>query len=125
MDYIEQSSWLLFLKYLDDLEQEYEEEAMLEDNDYHPILVDTFRWSMWAAPKAADGKRNYDQALTGQDLIQFVDEQLFPYLQDFRNANTPANTIEYKIGEIFSEIKNKGSSYRNTSRFRKSVFNKI
>src|SRR5919112_1917582 len=58
LDYTEQTSWILFLKYLD-------------------------------------------------DLIKYVDEKLFPYLKGFRTRAAGANTIEYKIGEIFSEIENK------------------
>jgi type I restriction enzyme M protein len=39
--------------------------------------------------------------------MDFVDGQLFPYLKSFKQRADNANTIEYKIGEIFSEIKNK------------------
>ena len=42
-DYTEQSSWLLFLKYLDDLEGE-NTEAELKGTDYHPIISDEYRW---------------------------------------------------------------------------------
>ena len=38
LDYAEQTSWLLFLKYLDDLEKEREDEAGLEGRDYTPNL---------------------------------------------------------------------------------------
>ena len=38
LDYAEQTSWLLFLKYLDDLESERQDEAALEGRDYTPIL---------------------------------------------------------------------------------------
>jgi type I restriction enzyme M protein len=44
LDYAEQTSWLLFLKYLDDLETEREDRAALEGRDYVPILVAPFRW---------------------------------------------------------------------------------
>ncbi len=40
-------------------------------------------------------------------LKEFVDNQLFPYLTRFRTDAESANTLEYKIGEIFSEIKNR------------------
>lgn len=110
LDYTEQSSWLLFLKYLDDLEHTQAAEAELEGIDYEFIIDPEFRWSAWAAPKDAAGKLDRDQALTGQDLIRFVDTKLFPYLQGFRHSSTSPDTIEYKIGEIFSEIKNKFQS---------------
>ncbi len=50
---------------------------------------------------------DHDKALTGDDLIKYVDEKLVPYLKGFRTRAEGANTIEYKIGEIFSEIENK------------------
>ncbi|WP_308873725.1 type I restriction-modification system subunit M N-terminal domain-containing protein [Thiothrix subterranea] len=64
LDYTEQSSWILFLKYLDDLEQEYEQEAELGDIPYEYIIDAEYRWSTWAAPKK-DGKPDRDNAKTG------------------------------------------------------------
>ena len=51
LDYIEQKSWILFLKYLDDLEKTREMEAMLQDEAYFPIIAKGFRWSDWAMPR--------------------------------------------------------------------------
>lgn len=51
--------------------------------------------------------------MTGDDLRDFVDDKLFPYLQNFKQKASGPNTIEYKIGEIFGEIKNKISSGYN------------
>jgi len=48
--------------------------------------------------------------LIRDDLIDYVNRQLFPYLQGFKQRATSPDTIEYKIGEIFSEIKNKFQS---------------
>ena len=107
LDYIEQTSWLLFLKYLDDLEKDRASEAELEGKRYTYILDTPYRWDQWAAPKAADGTLDHNRALTGADLVDFVDLRLFPYLQGFKLRARSANTIEYKIGEIFGEIKNK------------------
>ncbi len=107
LDYTEQTSWLLFLKYLDGLEQDKAAEAALEGKTYRHILDAAYRWESWAAPKDADGKLDHNQALTGDDLVEFVDRKLFPYLHGFKQRATGPNTIEYKIGEIFGEIKNK------------------
>jgi len=107
LDYTEQTSWLLFLKYLDGLEQDKAAEAELEGKKYTPILNTPYRWETWAAPKDARGQIDHNKALTGDDLIEFVDEQLFPYLQGFTQRASGSDTIEYKIGEIFGEIKNK------------------
>ncbi|MGX6610844.1 N-6 DNA methylase [Enterobacter kobei] len=107
LDYTEQTSWLLFLKYLDGLEQDKENEALLEGKTYTPILSPRYRWSRWAAPKGADGKIDHNVALTGDDLIEFVDKDLFGYLEGFKQRASGPDTIEYKIGEIFGEIRNK------------------
>lgn len=110
LDYAEQTSWILFLKYLDDLEKEYQQEAELEGLDYTPILESAYQWSTWAAPKNDKGELDRDTAKTGADLIRFVEDKLFPYLRDFKQSAESANTIEYKIGEIFGEIKSKFNS---------------
>jgi len=108
LDYVEQTSWILFLKYLDDLEETKRTEAQLAGNKYEYILSSEYRWNNWACPKGKDGKLDHNKALDGDDLKDFVDHKLFPYLKKFK-AEEP-NTIEYKIGEIFSELKNKISS---------------
>ncbi len=107
LDYTEQTSWILFLKYLDDLERANEQKAQLAGKPYQYLIDKPHRWSTWAAPKKRDGSFDHDKALTGDDLIKYVDEKLFPYLKGFRTRAEGANTVEYKIGEIFSEIENK------------------
>ncbi len=113
LDYTEQTSWLLFLKYLDGLEQDKAMEAELEGKKYTFILDKPYRWESWAAPKAKDGKLDHNKALTGDDLRDFVNGKLFPYLHGFKQKASGPNTIEYKIGEIFGEIKNKIQSGYN------------
>ncbi|MEA5078677.1 MAG: class I SAM-dependent DNA methyltransferase [Anaerolineaceae bacterium] len=113
LDYVEQTSWVLFLKYLDDLEQTREQYAALAGTTYKMILQPEFRWRTWAAPKNGGGKVDMNQALTGDDLIEFVNNQLFPYLRRFKTGAQSPDTIEYKIGEIFTEIKNKVQSGYN------------
>lgn len=107
LDYTEQTSWMLFLKYLDDLEFAKSQEAELMMEEYKYIIDEEHRWSSWAAPKTATGEFDHDNALTGDDLIDYVDQELFPYLKSFKQRADNPNTIEYKIGEIFGEIKNK------------------
>jgi type I restriction enzyme M protein len=113
LDYTEQTSWLLFLKYLDGLEEDKADEAKLEGKRYSYILDKAYRWDSWAAPKSRDGKLDHNAALTGDDLRDFVNQRLFPYLHGFKKNATGPNTIEYKIGEIFGEIKNKIQSGYN------------
>lgn len=107
LDYTEQSSWMLFLKYLDDLEYEKSLEAELLEQDYQYIIDEKHRWGTWAAPKDAEGNFDHNNALTGSDLMDYVDGELFPYLKGFKQRAESPRTIEYKIGEIFGEIKNK------------------
>jgi len=108
LDYVEQTSWILFLKYLDDLEETKKTEAALAGKKYKYILASEYRWNAWACPKNGDGKIDHNKALDGDDLNDFVNLKLFPYLKKFRSEDP--NTIEYKIGEIFHELKNKISS---------------
>lgn len=107
LDYIGQTSWIMFLRYLDELENEKAEIAELEGEDYSFILKEEYRWNTWATPKNSEGKIDHNIALTGKDLVDFVDMKLFPYLASFKQSAISADTIEYKIGEIFSELKNK------------------
>ena len=107
LDYAEQSSWILFLKWLDDYEEDKKTKAKLENKKFKPTLDKEFQWSAWAIVKDKIGKVDFNKTLTGPDLKKFVDEKLFPYLSSFRNSAENFNTLEYKIGEIFSELKNK------------------
>ena len=107
LDYTEQTSWLLFLKYLDGLEHDLADQAALGGKKYAYILDKPYRWESWAAPKGKGGTLDHDKAQTGDDLCDFVNQKLFPYLHGFKQRATGPNTIEYKIGEIFGEIKNK------------------
>lgn len=106
LDYVEQTSWVLFLKYLHDLETERKDRAELNNESYSPIITGQYQWDKWAAPKK-DGAFDYNAALIGDDLINFVNNELFPYLGKFRKSAAGPRTIEYKIGEIFIELRNK------------------
>lgn len=106
LDYVEQTSWILFLKYLEDLEQDKVNAAILSGEEYNRLIESEYQWSTWAAPKQSDGSFDHN-ALTGDDLLDFVNLKLFPYLKQFKTRASSADTIEYKIGEIFSELRNK------------------
>ncbi|MFN8294148.1 MAG: N-6 DNA methylase [Chitinophagales bacterium] len=66
-------------------------------------------------------KLDHHNALTGDDLTDFVNNKLFPYLKKFKLSAESADTIEYKIGEIFSELKNRIQSGYNL----REVINRI
>ena len=107
LDYIEQTSWVLFLKYLDDFESDKETAALLNGESYTRIIDGDYRWSNWAAPKKSDGSLDYNAALTGDDLKDFVNLRLFPHLSGFKQTADDPRSINYKIGEIYSELRNK------------------
>lgn len=121
LDYIEQTSWLLFLKYLDDLETEQEIKAELSGKEYKRLITGFNRWSSWAAPKTANGELDLVNAMTGDDLVEFVDTKLFLALKKYKDTASASNTLEYKIGEIFSELRNKIQSGYNL----REIINKI
>src|SRR3954464_13362822 len=81
LDYTEQTSWLLFLKYLDGLEQDRADEAAMAGKPYAYLIAPPYRWDTWAAPKKADGTPDRQKAMGGKDLVEFVDNALFPYLR--------------------------------------------
>lgn len=112
LDYVEQTSWVLFLKYLDDLEKDKATAAELTGKTYTNIIAPEFQWTKWAAPKLENGKIDHN-ALTGDDLVDFVNGNLFPYLKKIKTDAEHADTVEYKIGEIFSELKNRIQSGYN------------
>ena len=58
-------TWIMFLKFLDDLDRIHEEEAILSGERFRPTLEPPYRWRDWAAPAAG---------LTGEDLIAFVNQ---------------------------------------------------
>lgn len=130
IDYIEQTSWIMFLRYLEELELKWKEEAEFENKDYQFLLKDKFRWSNWAAPiktsenNQEDNKKDnqenntkkqidYNKIQTGEELINFVNQELFPHLANFKEKSQDQKSIAYKIGEIFSELKNKIKSGYN------------
>lgn len=114
MHYTEQTSWVLFLKFLDDYESEKLDEAVLSGQTYQPVLDEKHQWSNWACPKNADGKLDLHRAKTGDDLIEYVNNKLFPYLKDFANVSSTVEldpkSFAYKIGAIFRYLDNKVAS---------------
>jgi len=110
MHYTEQISWILFLKFLNDFEEEKEGEALLNNTKYEQIITNDFRWSHWACPKTEEGKPDVKTSKTGGDLTQFVNGQLFPYLKGFKNSLGDVKSVKYKIGNIFEFLDNRIAS---------------
>ncbi len=62
--------------------------AELDGKTYKRLVSGFYRWSQWATPKKRDpqtGKMVLDtvNAMSGDDLVEFVDQKLFPYLKEF------------------------------------------
>ena len=75
LDYVEQISWLLFLKCLEEMEDRHAAEAAFDGREVAPILAPDYRWSAWTDP---------ERRLTGRDLLTFLDTKLFPYLRSLK-----------------------------------------
>ncbi len=110
MHYTEQVSWILFLKFLNDYENEKSLEAELIGEEYIFVLDEKYRWNTWAAPKGADEKLDVINADTGDDLLDFVNKELFPYLKSFKSIDENAKSLKYKIGAIFEYLDNRIAS---------------
>lgn len=95
MHYTEQISWILFLKFLDDYEIRESDNAFLNGEEYNFILSEKFRFKNWIQTPSWD------------DIKDFVNLELFPYLKSFKNENENFSSMKYKIWEIFSFIDNR------------------
>lgn len=92
---IEQMTWILFLKIYDYQEENWE----FDEDDYKSIIPEELRWRNWAVDNK-DGK-----ALTGDDLLDFVNNKLFPGLKNLElNENSKRNEIIVK--EVFEDNNN-------------------
>lgn len=95
---LEQLSWLIFLKLLDANEAEYE----LDIDGYTSPIPEPLRWRTWA--EASDRDR-----LTGEDLIAFIDGELFPALRRLRASeqnNPVARSIAHTLTTLFTDVNN-------------------
>jgi len=106
MHYTEQISWVLFLKFLADLEESKSEDAELDGETYTYILDEKYRWQNWAVLKV-DGKKDIINSKSGDDLLDFVNKELFPYLKGFKSITENPKSIKYKIGAIFEFLDNR------------------
>ncbi|MGY4707506.1 type I restriction-modification system subunit M [Candidatus Bipolaricaulota sp. J31] len=87
MEYIEHLSWLLFLRFLDAQEEEWETQAKVEGKTYRPIIEPPYRWRDWAV-----------KDWPADDLLSFVHGQLIPYLQ-----NLGGDPLRDAIRSVFAE----------------------
>ena len=90
LDRLPMLTWIMFLKFLDDMEQQRETEAIMAGKRFRPALEPPYRWRDWAAPEAG---------ITGDELIAFINQDealrpdgskgpgLFAYLKGLQGAN--------------------------------------
>lgn len=107
MQYTEQISWILFLKFFDDYEETQAATAILNGQQYNFVLKKEYQRDTRACPKTVDGERDTNRAMSGDDLKDFVKNSLFPYLKWFRNPDGDYQSMKYKIGEIFYFLENR------------------
>ena len=94
--YTEQLSWILYLKFFNDQEEENKLQAEIDNTDYMPILKKQYQWSVWT---------NFKHNQAGEELINFVNNKLFPYLQDLQ-TNTEGDPRQV-IRAIFKNSTNR------------------
>jgi len=106
LDYTEQSSWILFLKYLDALERDKATEALLEGREYRYILEEPYRWERWASPKTANGRLDHHRAMTGDDLREIID-----HIDQLRFGS---QAEKHELSHLYeAKIRNMGNAGRN------------
>ncbi|EKF86558.1 N-6 DNA methylase [Methanobacterium formicicum] len=122
-DYMEQLSWLLFLKIFEGIEEELEKIAEINQTKYIEIIDKKYRWSNWAhrdwIGKSKDSLAHFTENIDEEysklhnpenTLIYFIDNILFPYLKSISGTSE-----KEKIAQIFSEIS--GNKMRSTYNF--------
>lgn len=111
LDRIPMLTWIMFLKFLDDMERIRESEAKLASEDFHPLIAPPYRWRDWAADESG---------ITGSDLLNFINLEeanrpdstkgpgLFHYLRSLRSADGKGR--QEVIATVFKEIINRMQS---------------
>lgn len=100
---INQLVWMLFLKVYDELKESNEYE--LEIDGYKSIIPEECRWRNWAVEKKDEQGRALPDTLTGNDLVEFVNNKLFKTLQNLPvDESTPARSAIVKW--VFSRLHN-------------------
>ncbi|MDM8564995.1 class I SAM-dependent DNA methyltransferase [Candidatus Halobeggiatoa sp. HSG11] len=103
---LEQLGWMLFLKIIDDKDQELE---LLKD-DYVSVIPDDLQWRSWAADK---------EGITGEELIKFVEADLFPTLRKLTETNFE------QLAKIVQEVFDGNNNYMKSGYEMRKVINKL
>ncbi len=111
---IGQLGWMLFLKIYSDLELETE----LEDTKYKSPIPKKFRWESWADESVA-GK----DSLTGDALINFINNELFPKLKELDLSSITGQARER--GALLISVFDDAYNYMKNGTLLRQVINKI
>lgn len=95
MQYVPELTWILFLRILDDREQQEEEQLLTIGQTFEPSLEHPYRWQDWAAPPETlpEGITNKRAELVNgptNTLLNFVNTELLPHLRDLLQGFTHA-----------------------------------
>lgn len=93
--------WMLFLKVVDDRENELATLALLEGITFKSPIPEKFRWRNWAAN---------DEGMTGGELKDFIDNELFPALQNLavENDDPRARVVQNVFADAYNYMKSGG-----------------
>ncbi len=109
---IEQMVWMFFLKVYDAAEEDWELDAMDKGETFQSIIPEELRWHNWAPSKDAEGKLKSD-FLTGQSLLDFINEKLFRVLKgedsmdgSIKGIKVTRDTERHKavVRDVFHEV---------------------
>ncbi|KTD66728.1 type I restriction-modification system (N6 DNA methylase) [Legionella steelei] len=103
---LEQLGWMLFLKIMDDKDQELE---LLKDN-YTSVIPQDLQWRNWAANK---------EGITGEELIKFIETKLFPTLK------TLTQKVPTQRAELIQEVFDGNNNYMKSGYEMRKVINKL
>lgn len=112
LDRLPMLTWIMFLKFVDDMERIHEDEAVLAGKRFHPAIVPPYRWRDWASG---------DGGITGPDLLHFISDEkcrrpdgtegpgLFTYLRSLRGLNGGRDRRDV-IATVFRGFQNRMES---------------
>ena len=112
MQYIPELTWMMFLRILDEKEQEEEMQCEAVEKSFTPSLKAPYRWRDWGSPEGKKRKEIQEKGKLG-DFLEFVNNDLIPYMKSFEKKSNA--TIKQKIiSQIFRKIEKTGlASERN------------
>lgn len=99
-NYVEQLSWLFFLKAFEGVEDRHEAEAAFSGDSYERRLDGKYKWSVWS--RACVGKKDpVDELKRSEDVFKFVNAELFEKLTTLGD-----DTLGLQFRQIFSSVRN-------------------